>query len=81
MISNDFTAGFGPEEYLVRGAARGEYQIQASYYASREQTLAGPTTLEATVITNFGRPNERRRSMTLRLTDPDDVVDVGAVRF
>jgi uncharacterized protein YfaP (DUF2135 family) len=81
MLSRDFTAGYGPEEYLIHRALPGEYRIQAHYYGTRAQTLAGPTTLQATVITNFGRPNETRQAMTLRLTDPKELIDVGRVTF
>jgi hypothetical protein len=32
-------------------------------------------------MTDFGRRNEKRRSLTLRLTERRDVVEVGAVTF
>ncbi len=81
LVSRDFTGGYGPEEYLVRRALPGDYRVQANFYGSRAATLTGPTTLQATVITNWGRPNEQRRALTLRLTEARDVVDVGSVRF
>jgi hypothetical protein len=81
MISHDFTSGYGPEEYLARRALRGEYQVKANFYGSRSQTLTGPTTVQAVVITNFGRPEEERQAMTLRLTTAREVVDVGTLRF
>ena len=81
MISKDFTGGYGPEEYLTRRALAGEYRIQANFYGSRSQSLTGPTTLQATVITNFGRPNEQRQALTVRLAGAKDVVDVGTIRF
>lgn len=84
MISNDFTDGYGPEEYLVRRALAGEYRVKANYFASRAPTLTGPTTVQATVITHFGRPQEERRSLTLRLSrqnDDEAEVEVGRVRF
>ncbi len=81
MISRDFTGGYGPEEYLLRRAPSGRYAIQANFYGSRSQSLTGPTTAQATVITDFGRPGERRRTLTLRLSDAKDVVDIGAVEF
>ncbi len=80
-ITRDFTGGLGPEVYAVRRAMAGEYRIQANFYGSRAQTLTGPTTLQAVVITHYGRPDEQRRSLTLRLTGSKDVVDVGAVTF
>ena len=32
----------------------GQYQIKAHFYGNRDQKLVGPTTLQATIITNFG---------------------------
>ena len=60
-------------------ALAGAYGIQANFYGSRSASLTGPTTLQATVFTNFGRPNEKREALTLRLKDNREVVDVGEV--
>jgi Ca-activated chloride channel family protein len=81
LLSHDFTAGYGPEEYLLRRAPGGKYAIQANFYGTRDQSLTGPTTAQATVITNFGRPDESRRTLTLRLTEEKEAVDIGSVRF
>ena len=81
MMSPDFTNGYGPEEYLLRRAHAGKYTIQANFFGSRSQALTGPTTAQATVITDFGRPTERRRTLTLRLSEEKDVVDIGSVLF
>jgi hypothetical protein len=80
-LSRDFTGGYGPEEYAVRRARPGRYAVKANYYGSNEQRLAGPTTVQATIITNFGRPQEERRRVTLRLEEAREVVDVGEVSF
>ncbi len=80
-MSRDFTGGYGPEEYLVRRGLAGEYLVQANFYGSRAQSLTGPTTLQATVVTGFGRPDEKREALTLRLGTARDVVEVGRVRF
>jgi tetratricopeptide (TPR) repeat protein len=79
LLSHDFTDGYGPEEYCLRKLMPGKYVIQANYYGSRQQELTGPATVQATVITNFGRPNEKRQAMTLRLKDMKEIVDVGTV--
>lgn len=79
-ISNDFTQGYGPEEYCLRRAMSGEYKIQANFYGSSQQKLAGPTTIQATIITDFGRADEKRQSITLRLVGQKETVDVGAVK-
>jgi Ca-activated chloride channel homolog len=79
MISEDFTGGLGPEEYLIRKAPPGAYAIKADYFGSAAVELLGPTTVQATVYTDFARANERRRALTLRLYEDGSEVDVGAV--
>ena len=79
MMSRDFTQGYGPEEYNLRRAMPGQYKIQANYYGSSQASLVGPCTVQATVITDFGRTTEKRQYLTLRLTTTKDVVDIGSV--
>jgi uncharacterized protein YfaP (DUF2135 family) len=78
-ITRDFTQGYGPEVYAAHRALPGRYKVQSNFYGSGAQSLTGPTTVQATVITDFGRPDERRRALTLRLAAQGDVVDVGEV--
>ncbi|MGC4000952.1 MAG: DUF2135 domain-containing protein [Anaeromyxobacter sp.] len=79
LVSHDVTQGYGPEEYLVRQAVPGDYAVKVHYYGSRAQTLVGPATLVATVYTNWGRPDEKRQVLTLRLDSPRDLEPVGVV--
>ena len=79
LVSRDITDGYGPEEYLVRQAFKGAYAIKAKYYGSRQQTVTGPATLTATVFTDWGRPNERLQTLTVRLDKPHDIVEIGRV--
>jgi Ca-activated chloride channel homolog len=81
MVSRDFTRGYGPEIYAVRRAMRGRYTIKAKFYGSSAAKLAGAVTLQVDVYTNYGRPNQRRRSLTLRLTKKKDMFVVGRIRF
>ena len=81
LVSRDVTDGYGPEEYLVRAAPPGSYAIRAKYYGSRQQTLVGAATVTASVFTDWGRPGEKVQSLTLRLDQPRDMVDIGTVTF
>jgi Ca-activated chloride channel homolog len=78
-ITRDFTQGYGPEVYAIRRALAGRYRIQTNFFGSGAQSLTGPTTVQATVITDFGRASEKRQALTVRLTERKDVVDVGEV--
>jgi hypothetical protein len=79
LVSRDVTNGYGPEEYVVRRAVPGPYAVKAHYYGSGQQTLVGPATLTATVFTNWGRPDEKRQLLTLRLESPREMEQIGVV--
>jgi len=81
LVSRDFTQGYGPEEYCLRRATHGTYKIEANYFGSQAARLMGPVTVQAEIITHFGRPNEKRKSLTLRLVDQKETVAVGEVEF
>ena len=73
--------GYGPEEYMVRRAAHGMYKIEADYFGSRATRLLGAVTVQVDVFTNYGRPNEQRKSLTLRLKEAQETVRVGEIEF
>jgi tetratricopeptide (TPR) repeat protein len=81
LVSCDFTQGYGPEEYMVRRAAPGTYTIEANYFGSRAVTLLGPVTVQVDVLTNFGRPNQQRKSLTIRLKEAKETVRIGQIEF
>lgn len=80
-MSDDFTDGYGPEVFLLKRALPGTYRVQANYYGSHQQTLVGPATLQLELITNYGRPNEKRETITVRLESEKEIIEVGEFRF
>ena len=80
-VSRDVTTGYGPEEYLKKTGAAGTYRILANYFGSRQQMLTGPATVTATVFTNWGRADETRQTLSLRLDKVKDKVPVGSVEI
>ena len=79
LVSRDFTQGYGPEEYVLKKAYPGKYIIKAHYYGSSQQTLSGACTVIVTVFTNYGRKDEAKQVLTLRLEQPSDDVVVGEI--
>lgn len=80
-VSRDVTDGYGPEEYVLKKAMKGRYQVKTKYYANRSPSLTGGVTLQVEVFTNYGRANEKRRAITLRLQEARDFFVVGEVDF
>jgi len=80
-VSRDFTQGYGPEEYILKKAMRGMYKVQVNFYGSSAQTLSGAVTLQLDLYTNYGRRNEKKKSVTLRLKERKDTITVGVLEF
>ena len=77
--SPDFTQGYGPEEFMIRNAKKGDYVIETDYYGSHSQKVIGPVTLYAEVFTNYGRADETHQTLSFRLGERKQVVKVGVV--
>lgn len=81
LVSRDFTDGYGPEEYMLRKRLSGNYKVEVNFYGSSAPELTGPTTLQVEVFTNYGRADEARKAITLRLDKSKDVIHVGDIAY
>jgi Uncharacterized protein conserved in bacteria (DUF2135) len=63
----DFTRGYGPEEYICQHGRKGRYNISVKYWANNGANLVGDTTLLFTIYTNWSRPNEQVRFISVVL--------------
>jgi len=79
LVSRDFTQGYGPEEYVLRKAVPGVYTIKAHFYGSSQQAVVGACTVIVTVFTHYGRSDEKKQVLTLRLDKPSDEALVGEI--
>lgn len=81
IMSRDFTRGYGPEEFLLKKAQPGKYTIEVNYYGNTQQVLAGATTIQVLLTTNFGTAKQKNQEITLRLKDKKEVINVGEFEF
>ena len=81
LVSRDFTQGYGPEEYLLKKSMKGKYAIDVDYFSENVPSILGPVTLQVEVFTNYGRANEVKKTMTVRLGESKDRLRVGKVTF
>lgn len=80
-MSDDMTEGYGPEEFLLKDAVKGKYQIMIDYFADNVQKISGPTILKVTMFTNYGRKNEQRKTIIVKLDKEEDDLEVGSLIF
>ena len=76
-MSEDFTGGFGPEEYSLRTAMPGTYTVVAQFYVHPQQIVAPSTTIMLKLTTGFGTPNQKDEDVVLRLTGQGRQMTVG----
>jgi Ca-activated chloride channel family protein len=80
-VSNDMTAGFGPEEYLLKKAPKGKYTVKVHYYGADGVMPTGAVKLLVDVYTNYARTGEKRAVLTIELADEEDKYLVGEIEF
>jgi hypothetical protein len=77
-MSRDFTAGYGPEEFSLKTAKPGRYEVRAQFYGHRQQVISPYTTLMLKLSTGFGTMGQKDESVTLRLSGQKEEVLVGS---
>ena len=80
-VSRDFTRGYGPEEYCIKRAMGGKYKVRTKYFSSAAAKLIGAVTLQVEIFTNYARPNQKRKAITIRLKENKETFTVGAINF
>lgn len=76
-LSRDFTGGYGPEEFSLRHAKPGKYRIEANFYGSSQQIVAGATTVQVKLTTGFATGAAQEQMVTLRLKGHGETIFVG----
>lgn len=81
-ISNDFTTGFGPEQFMLKKAPSGEYKIEVNYYGDQQLSITGPTTVMAEIYTRYSTGVQQRKIINLQMPgDSREGVLIGSFSF
>ena len=65
-LSDDFTQGFGPEQFLLKKAINGTYKIETNFFGERQLTLSGPTTIMGEIYLYYSDGREERQVITFQ---------------
>ncbi|WP_299887944.1 VIT domain-containing protein [uncultured Lacinutrix sp.] len=80
-LSEDMTEGYGPEEYLIKDALKGEYEVELDYFSDEVQKISGPTIVKITIFKNYGKDNETKEIRIYRLEKEEDELQIGSITF
>ncbi|WP_281613297.1 VIT domain-containing protein [Flammeovirga sp. SubArs3] len=79
-MSQDFTRGYGPEEFRLKYGYNGDFEIKVHYYGNSKQSLFGPVSLRALVYSNYSSKDEDKQELNLQLEGVGkQVYDIGNV--
>ena len=65
-LSDDFTQGFGPEQFLLKKAINGTYKIETNFFGENQLTLSGPTTIMGEIYLYYSDGREERQIITFQ---------------
>ena len=68
-ISADITSGYGPEQFILKKAVKGKYQVYVNYYGDNQFTYDGPSTVMAEIYTKYAGKTEQRKVVTLQMSN------------
>jgi TonB-dependent SusC/RagA subfamily outer membrane receptor len=80
-MAEDFTQGYGPEEYEIKNAQKGKYSIRVNYYGDRYQKKQVPSFIKLTIYKNFGRPDQTLTTETIIMDNQTGKVEIGEVKW
>ncbi|MDR1414552.1 MAG: DUF2135 domain-containing protein [Odoribacteraceae bacterium] len=67
-LSADVTDGFGPEQFMIRQAIPGKYQVSVNYFGDNRVKATGPSTVMLEIYTRYGDQKlQERRLVCLQL--------------
>ncbi|MBC8756295.1 DUF2135 domain-containing protein [Kordia sp. YSTF-M3] len=80
-MSQDMTQGFGPEEFTLKKAIKGNYFVKIKYFGDRYQKVENPTFMKVTLYKYYGTKKETKEVKIIRLTKSSDRLVVAKLSF
>ncbi len=81
QISQDMTQGFGPEEFTLKNAIKGDYFVKINYYGDRYQKVENPTFMKVTLHKYYGTKRQSKEIKIIRLTKSREKQIVAKLSF
>jgi hypothetical protein len=80
-MSQDMTQGFGPEEFTLKKAIKGDYFVKINYYGDRYQKIENPTFMKVTMYKYFGTKKQTKEVKVIRLAKRNENLIVAKLSF
>ena len=67
-ISRDNTQGYGPEQFMLKKAIPGKYEVFVNYYGDSQVKAEGPSTVMVEIYTSYSGKEEQRQVICVQLS-------------
>ncbi|GHV56283.1 hypothetical protein FACS1894182_02510 [Bacteroidia bacterium] len=74
-ISSDVTQGYGPEQFLLKKAVKGKYEVFVNYFGDSQVKAEGPSTIMAEIYTHYSDKTEQRQVVCLQMSKENKATD------
>ena len=68
IISNDVTQGYGPEQFMLKKAIKGKYEVFVNYFGDSQVKTEGPSTIMIEVYTKYSDLDEQRQIICVQMS-------------
>ena len=79
-ISRDITQGYGPEQFMLKKAIKGKYEIFVNYFGDSQVKAEGPSTVMLEIFTNYSDGYQQRKVVCLQLSKENKKEKNGLVK-
>jgi hypothetical protein len=79
-ISPDITQGYGPEQFMLKKAVKGKYEVFVNYFGDSQVKAEGPSTIMAEIYTNYSDKSEQRQVICLQMSKENKAAENGLIK-
>jgi tetratricopeptide (TPR) repeat protein len=79
-ISQDITQGYGPEQFILKKAVKGKYEVFVNYYGDSQVKAEGPSTIMAEIYSKYADKEEQRQVVCLQMSKESKKTEDGKIK-
>jgi len=80
-ISTDNTQGYGPEQFMLKKALQGKYEVFVNYFGDSQVKREGPSTVMVEIYTSYSGKEEQRQVVCVQLSKEKKAVENGLLKI
>jgi tetratricopeptide (TPR) repeat protein len=80
-ISADMTSGYGPEQFMLKKAVKGVYEVFVNYFGDSQVKAEGPSTVMIEIFTDYADKTRKRQVVCVQLSGNEKANNQGLLKI